>query len=257
MKGETQHAATEHVADSRAVTVAACVACVMVLTHTLIHRELAVRLATPRAVKSLDTSALDEFPTMIGEWEGEQVPMDPMIHRMTGAEGSINRRYTRNSGFESVLFYLACGARARDLMPHRPEVCYVGNGWTLVRRHFFELPMDKQRNVTLPCSVLQFSRGVFNTERIVVLHYYIVDGEYCRDVSLLRSRAWRGSNTVQYVVQVQVVAPITETSTVESAMQVASDFATASAFLVAGLFEPRQGDQVASSHGNLQKESHR
>jgi hypothetical protein len=79
---------------------------------------------------------------------------------------------------ESVSFYLACGVRARDLMPHRPEVCYPGNGWTLTEQRFMDVPLGDGR--TLPYNVVRFSRGVFNTQSVVVLDYCVVDGQYCR-----------------------------------------------------------------------------
>jgi hypothetical protein len=39
---------------------------------------------------------------------------------------------------------------------------------------------------------------------MTVLSYYIVDGETCPDVSLLRSKEWSGSAGIRYMAQVQV-----------------------------------------------------
>ncbi|OHB66870.1 MAG: hypothetical protein A2Y76_00415 [Planctomycetes bacterium RBG_13_60_9] len=141
-------------------------------------------------------------------------------------------------------------------MPHRPEVCYTGAGWTLIDRRFLELPLGN--GTTLPCNMLQFSRGGLNAQKVIVLDYYLVDGEYCRDVSLLRSKAWRGSGTVRYVAQVQIVAPVTQTSTADSTGKTMSGFAAESASFVAGLFEDGGNSQTPDkSGGQAQGEEHR
>jgi hypothetical protein len=95
----------------------------------------------------------------------------------------------------------------------------------------------------LPCNFMRFSRGLLGKEKVAVLYYYIVDGEYCADVSLLRSKAWSGSGTVGYVAQVQVVAAIASDLNADSATEVVSEFAMASALPIAQLFERAQDDQ--------------
>jgi hypothetical protein len=170
----------------------------------------------------------------IGSWTGHDVPLDKTIVRATGSDAHISRRYSRRSGPESVSLYIACGVDARALMPHRPEVCYISAGWTLQDRHSMELSLHD--GTTLPCSIFHFSRGGLNAERIVVLDYFVVDGWYCGDVSLLRSRAWRGSGTVDYVVQVQIIAS-TATLRNDSAKELVVDFGVDSASAIARLFE--------------------
>jgi len=176
--------------------------------------------------------------------------MGEEIVRATDTDAHLNRRYTRHGGLEAVSFYVASGVKARDLMPHRPEVCYTGAGWTLTGRRLAELALSD--GTKLPCNIVQFSRGALTTERVVVLDYYLVDGQYCADVSLLRSKAWRGSGAVRYVAQVQVITPITATLNAEAAIKAVSDFAVESARLTAGLF-----DDVAPnrSEGELHESS--
>ncbi|MFH1882621.1 MAG: hypothetical protein ABIL62_07930, partial [Planctomycetota bacterium] len=95
----------------------------------------------------------------------------------------------------------------------------------------------------LPCMALQFSRGTLNTKKTVLLNYYIVDGQYCRDISLLRSKAWRGSGTVRYVAQVQIVASTTVNLTADSAARLVCDFASESASSISRLFESPEEDR--------------
>jgi len=97
---------------------------------------------------------------------------------------------------------------------------------------------------------MQFSRGTLTTKKVVVLHYYIVDGEYSRDVSLLRSKAWKGSGTVRYVAQVQIVTSISPNQTADSATKTVSTFAVESASLISRLFEDSEEDQQSDDSVN-------
>ena len=219
----------------RPVIVAAVAASFLMLVFGIGYRVLAARLAAPVNATALSAEELQRLPLQIGGWTGQEMPLDEAIVRATDTDAYINRRYSRNNGFESVWLYIAYGVKPRDLMPHRPEVCYTGAGWTLTDRRSVELPVNDA--VKLPCNILQFSRGALNTQKVVILDYYLVDGQYCADVSLLRSKAWRGSGTVRYAVQVQIGTPITATVNAETAAKTVCDFAVESAAPISGLFK--------------------
>jgi len=201
------------------------------------YRVLAARLAAPVTAR-IDPAALEQFPFQVGDWTGEDVILEEAIIRQTDTDARINRRYRRPQGADVVSFYVAAGVRARDLSPHRPEVCYTGAGWTLVGRQSLDLPLPE--GTTLPCNVLQFARGALQGQKIVVLDYYLVDGQYCRDVSLLRSKAWRGAGAVRYVAQVQIMTAVPDAPAATSSTRLVSTFATESAAWVARLFETSQ-----------------
>jgi EpsI family protein len=222
----------------RPMIVAAVVASGLMLVFGLAYRVLAAKLEMPVDTIPVSQAALDRFPLQIGDWTGQDVPMDEAIVRATDTDAHLNRRYVRHGGLEAVSFYIASGVKARDLMPHRPEVCYTGAGWTLTDRRSVELPLSD--SMKLPCNIMQFSRGVLNTQRVVVLDYYLVDGQYCADVSLLRSKAWHGSGTVRYVAQIQIFAPVTQVSDAEATVKLASGFAAESAAPTASLFDDLQ-----------------
>lgn len=231
---------------SRPVISAAVAASLLTLVFGLAYRVLADRLAVPVTTTPIDPATVQRFPMVIGDWAGQEVPIDEATVRATDTDAHINRRYTRLRGLESVSFYVACGVKARDLMPHRPEVCYTGNGWTLADRRSVELPLSD--GAKLPCNIMQFSRGSLNTQKALVLDYYLVDGQYCSDVSLLRSKAWRGSGVVKYVAQVQIVIPVTVTMTIDSATKAVCAFAVDSAASVIGLFKDVGQNQPSGKH---------
>ncbi len=223
------------------VIVAAVAASFLILVYGAAYRALAARLAAPANTLSIPPAALKRFPLQIGGWTGQDIPIDEAIVRATDTDAHLNRRYSRHSGMKSIWLFVASGVRARDLMPHRPEVCYTGAGYTLTDRRSVELSLEN--GTKLPCNVLEFSRGALNTQKVVVLDYYIVDGQYCRDVSLLRSKAWRGSGTVRYVAQVQIVASVTANLTADSAARIVCAFAVESASSISRLFEDAEEDQ--------------
>ncbi len=144
------------------------------------------------------------LPLEIGGWAGRDQPIEESVVKAAACDDYVNRTYVRRG--QAIQLWLAFGVRARDLMPHRPEVCYPGQGWTLEGSRAVEpLLADGSR---LDCRIYEFRRGELNTSRVHVLNYYIIDGEYSPDVSMLRSKAWRGSGGVHYVAQVQIVAAV-------------------------------------------------
>jgi len=239
-----KHAQTNsHSPYRRPVTLAATMAAFMMFIFGLGYRVLYVRLAVQTNAASLSYVALDQVPLQIGDWTGQDVPLDEAIVRAADTDVYLNRRYSRRNGLESVSLYVAGGVRARDLMPHRPEVCYVGAGWTRVDGRVVELSLND--GTKLPCNVFQFSRGTLRTEKVMVLDYYIVDGQYCHDVSLLRSKAWRGSGTVGYVAQVQIAASVAANLVGDSTDRTVAEFAGESASSIAGAFKSAGGAQGA------------
>jgi EpsI family protein len=151
---------------------------------------------------ALPAGTLDRLPLELGEWFGRDLPMDERIIKATDTDAHLNRAYTRRGGFESVALFVGYGARMRDLLPHRPEVCMPGAGWTADDRRVVDLPCSD--GTTLQAQLHRFHRGGLDAERIVVLNFYIVDGAISPDVSLLRSKAARMSSGPEYSAQVQI-----------------------------------------------------
>lgn len=232
--------------NSKSVIIAAVVAGFLMFISSAAYRVLAARLEAPVNTPLLSPAALERLPLQIESWKGKDVPLDEAIVQATDTEAHINRIYSLHNSSKYISLYIAYGVRARDLMPHRPEVCYTGAGWTLIDKRSMELPLSD--GMKLPCMALQFSRGTLNTKKTVLLNYYIVDGQYCRDVSLLRSKAWRGSGRVRYVAQVQIVASTTMSLNADSATRLVCEFAAESASSISRLFESpeenRHSDKV-------------
>ncbi len=221
--------------DLRGVIIAAVAASVLMLLLGLAHLALAERLAANTAVAPLAPDVLQGLPLQIGAWNGEDVPLDDAIVRRTDTDALINRRYSRG-GLESVSLYVGCGVRTRDMMVHRPEVCYIGAGWTRTGRNSRDVPLPD--GATLPGTVFEFSRGTLNAARLVVLYYYIVDGQWCRNLSDWQYRYWR----IGHVGQVQIAVSV-DTMPMEDALSVVLEFGADSAPRILSLFHDMQKAQ--------------
>jgi hypothetical protein len=125
------------------------------------------------------------------------------VIRATNSDDHVNRTYTRHAGTEKVGVFIAYGIRARDLIPHRPEVCYPGAGWNLKETQVVNLSWEGEKT-PLSAKIYTFDHGGLDSRMVYVLNYYIVDGIYYPDVSLLRSRAWQGSEGIHYMAQIQI-----------------------------------------------------
>lgn len=202
-------------------------AILLLLSGGVAFRGLSDYLTRPIDSVPLPAGALDRIPLEIGGWVGKDVPLDEQVIQATDTDALINRQYAARDGSGSVGLYVAYGIRGRDLAPHRPEVCYPGSGWTPIRTH--DVQLTRPDGVGLKCRVLRFSRSGLDIRNIVVVNYYIVDGEPSPDVELLRSKVSRGSTGIRYMAQVQLVCSTSPLVTVEIAERQALALAAESA----------------------------
>lgn len=218
-------------AEQRPILLAAATAVALLLVSGGAYRLLAGYLDRPTDSVPMPRGTLAKaLPLRIGEWQGKEKPVEEAVVKGADCDDYISRTYSR--GAEVVQLWIAYGVRARDLMPHRPEVCYPGNGYTLEDSRPLELPIGGGRN--LECRTYQFSRGGLGAGPMTVLNYYIVDGQYSPDVSLLRSKALRGSGGIRYMAQVQIVASGGGGSASDAASRSVRAFAVDSAEAIRG-----------------------
>ncbi|MEJ2647217.1 MAG: EpsI family protein [Sedimentisphaerales bacterium] len=236
---------------NRSLITAAVAAAFMMVIFGAAHRSLTTLLSIPENFSSMPPDALDEFPMQINQWVGVEEPLDEAVIEATDTDAHISRRYYRYDSPQEVWLYIAAGKRARDLMPHRPEVCYIGAGWTLTNNDSRELSLDS--GTVLPCNIFQFTKGTLNPKKIVILDYYIVDGQICRDISLLRSKIWRGSGYVDYVIQVQVFAPVTADRSIESTEKMVRGFACESCSSIIRVLEDVKTSKDPNTQGQSQE----
>ena len=231
--------------DSRPVF-AAILASLVVFAFGVTYHTLGARLEAPANALQTVPEALERLPMVIADWTGEDRPMDEAVVRATGTDTHVNRRYSRKDGLESVGLFIGVNASVFERAIHRPEICYTRTGWTLVNRRSSDLLLAT--GVKLPYSIFQFSRGDLKREEAVVLHYYIVDGQYYEEVFPLQAKLWRLGGGAAYIARVMIVAPV-EISSRETAQRLVSSFAADSAPFIADLFARIQEDRNLYSTG--------
>ncbi len=194
---------------------------------------LADQLARPVDSTPLPPGSLAHLPQRIEDWAGQDISLTPELVAATATDDHLYRAYERHAGTETIGLYVAYGIKGRDLMPHRPEVCYPGSGWTPRSRETIRL--DLPDNTPLDCTLYEFSQSGLLSQTMYVLNYFIVDGRYSPDVSLLRSRAWRGAGGVRYMAQVQVTVIGGALLNRETALQSIRQFTALSALPIRAL----------------------
>ncbi len=166
------------------------------------YRALAERLGGPSGAAVLARGTLNRLPTVIGPWVGQDLPLDEATIQAADVDDFVNRIYTRQDAAGAVALYIAYGVHFRDLLPHRPEVCYPAAGWARL-----EAVGEELRTVdgsVVPLRRYRFGRGGLDAGQVTVLNYYDISGQRSADVSALRARLWRSPTPVHYVAQVQV-----------------------------------------------------
>lgn len=183
------------------VLIAAAVAIAALLVGGGGYRLLASYYARPVDSVPLPAGTLDRVPLRLGAWTGQDVALDKSVAEATDADVQLNRVYRQGGGAAASL-YVAYGIRGRDLVPHRPEVCYPGAGWTIDQDHVIELALGD--GTTMPCRSFRFTRGGMDAEAVRVLNFFIIDGRFHPDISELRSKFWKGSSSIRYMTRVMI-----------------------------------------------------
>jgi hypothetical protein len=71
---------------------------------------------------------LKKVPLQVGDWHGEDKPIDPNVRHTAGAVGAVSRTYRNSRTGEQVDLWLIVG-HARDVSAHTPNICYPASGF--------------------------------------------------------------------------------------------------------------------------------
>jgi hypothetical protein len=127
------------------------------------------------------------------------------------------------------------------MLGHRPQVCYPANGWIHQNTEHIQVIANSGR--TISCLLHNFQKSTSESEEIVVLNFYIVNGKITDDESVFSGLGWRtpnvDGNPARYVVQVQISSLLEM-----SVRSVAKDFTD----LVLGYFPDENGQAKASEY---------
>jgi EpsI family protein len=156
---------------------------------------------------------LGEFPLNVVGWTGTEAPIPSLTQeymRQNFADDYFSRRYAKKTADASVNVYVVyCSSRPSGIQGHRPGVCYRGSGWipdTADRSEFTSARGDK-----IPCLVERFHKPAPNYQEVVVLSFYIVNGQPTAKEEDFSGMMGRDPNIsgdpAKYVAQVQISSP--------------------------------------------------
>lgn len=178
---------------------------VLLIGSGIAYRVLAAHLETFVSVSINLPVPLSEFPMQIGGWVGKDVPIPETVQRVAGNDDFLNRLYVNSETNQWTNIYVAYTARPRTMMGHRPQVCYPANGWIHDSTEYKKL--ISRRGLEIPYLLHHFRRPAPDYGEILVLNFYIVNGQLTNDESTFSGVGWRTPNIAgdpaQYVAQVQ------------------------------------------------------
>ena len=67
-------------------------------------------------------------PKKIGQWVGQDLPVEDIIKKTAGAVNYVSRLYTNSTTGKRVKLWLIVG-HSRDIVRHTPQVCYPASGF--------------------------------------------------------------------------------------------------------------------------------
>ena len=186
--------------------------------------------AAPRQAIS-PAAPLSRFPMHLGEWEGVDVPIDARVQVVAGNDDYVNRRYLDRGSGATVDFYLGFTTRPSTMLGHRPDACYPANGWVLRSQERGDVRLPD--GSSMACLVHEFGRQEADSEAIVVVNYYALQGRHTTEWKDFWGPRWRSPNLSRdpryYVAQVQIAAGVAVPQLLERAKEQALRFAAASA----------------------------
>ncbi len=107
------------------------VAFALILSLSLREGVMRDRWAEPGIQAAELGERFKQVPRRIGDWEGEDLPVDEVTRQTAGAVSYVSRRYTNTFSGQSVNIWLIVG-HSRDICRHTPQVCYPSQGFRSV-----------------------------------------------------------------------------------------------------------------------------
>ena len=109
---------------------------------------------------------LENVPRKIGDWIGEDMPVDPTVAQTAGAIGALSRQYRNIRTGEKVDLWLIVG-HARPVSVHTPNICYRASGFEMRALENSLYPMTFEGVGTAPFWTNTFVKNDITGRRLV------------------------------------------------------------------------------------------
>ncbi len=171
--------------------------------------------ATPRQtlpVRPLHRE-LSRLPEQLGAWRGKTVPLDPKLFPDDGADRSLARVYSDGQG-AAIELYLAVWLSADHTPRHPPEICHIGNGYTILEKK--QIVLDHAEPAGRTARLLAMEK---NGRPLDVLYWYQSGGRISG--YWVRRGTWTagGEEAVPPLVKVMISLPAGENEGAEETLR--------------------------------------
>lgn len=185
-------------------------AVMLLISARLAYDSLAKRLQAFEIQRVELPVPLSHFPMQVGLWVGEDRPIRTTTREYMErnfADDFLSRQYTNSATKARVEVYLVyCASRPAGMLGHRPGVCYPGNGWISDGTELSSFTSRSGRSI--PCLIHRFRRPAPRYEQIVVLNFYLLNGQVATGEDAFSSPLGRRPNIAgdlaRYVAQIQI-----------------------------------------------------
>lgn len=107
---------------------------------------------------------VSNFPLIIGDWKGKDLPMDERSYEILETKNLIIREYVK--GDDKVYLYIIYSQDNRKVS-HPPEVCFEGSGITIVKKDKIQIEVANNRKIRANELIVE-KAGVSN----IVVYWY-------------------------------------------------------------------------------------
>lgn len=128
-----------------------------------------------------------EFPTIIEQWQGKELGIDPEILKVLKVDDYMMRLYRNAEGFPIYLYVGYYQSQRQGATYHSPKNCLPGSGWFFVESEQTDLTIhhSPQNKVTINKVIIQ--KGL---DKQLILYWYqdrgrIIASEYWAKIYLV------------------------------------------------------------------------
>jgi Protein of unknown function (DUF3485) len=103
-------------------------AIVLIVGLTVVEAKISDRFQGSNLTAERFSELLALIPLKVGDWVGEDLPVDDEVRQTAGAVGYVSRSYRNAKTGERVGLWLIVG-HSRDVCRHTPNICYPASGF--------------------------------------------------------------------------------------------------------------------------------
>jgi len=209
---------------------------ILLITAGTGYRYTAARLDAISAKPVYLKTPLKDFPVKVGNWTGTDMEISETVLKAADNDDYLMRKYENSETGQSISLYIAFSARPSTMRGHRPEICYPANGWVHDNTTMGQVPLASGSD--LSCLIHRFHKASPASGNVVVLNYYILDGNSVTNEDAFNGLKYRMVNysrkAKRYVTQVQISSAMTN-----SVIAAASEFGD----LISGFFPDNNAEK--------------